>query len=45
MALLKTLDIQRTLDISLMFSLQYLDMSTEAYLDPCQPFNMHLLAT
>ena len=43
MALLKTLDILRTLDINSMFSLQYLGMLTETYLDPCQTFKMHLL--
>ena len=43
MALLKTLNILRTLDIHSMFSLQYLGMETDAYLDPCQTFKMHLL--
>lgn len=40
MDLLETLNMLRTLGITLMLSLQQLGMYTEVYLDPCQTFNL-----
>ena len=44
MALLQTLNILTTLDITSMFWLQHLNMYAEAYLDPCQTLKIDLLA-
>ena len=43
MALLQTLNILRTLDITSMFWFQHLDMYAEVYLNPCQTLEIDLL--